>query len=45
MDNYEWALGTEPRYGLAAVDPRTFARVPRPCAFDLERVCRTNALP
>ncbi len=44
VDNYEWALGTEPHFGLAAVDPITHERRPRPCAEDLKTICRDNRL-
>ena len=29
IDNFEWALGTKPRFGLAAVDYSTQQRLPR----------------
>ena len=44
MDNFEWALGTGPRFGLAAVDYATQQRTPRPAAELYARVCRSNAL-
>ncbi len=44
MDNYEWALGTTARFGLAATDFATQARTPRPAARILAEVCRTNRL-
>ncbi|HWP24700.1 MAG TPA: glycoside hydrolase family 1 protein [Candidatus Binatia bacterium] len=44
IDNFEWALGTMPRFGLAAVDYATQQRSPRPCADDFARVCRENRL-
>ncbi len=40
MDNFEWHLGTGPKFGLAAVDPGTGARVPRPSAALYARICR-----
>ena len=43
MDNYEWALGSEPHFGLAAVDPLTYERQPRPCVEDFQRICRQNS--
>jgi beta-glucosidase len=42
MDNYEWAMGNEPRFGLAAVDYNTQERRPRPCAEVFSRVCCEN---
>ena len=44
IDNFEWALGTKPRFGLAAVDYSTQQRFPRPCVEDFSRVCRENQL-
>ena len=44
IDNFEWALGTKPRFGLAAVDYSTQQRLPRPCVEDFSRVCRENRL-
>jgi beta-glucosidase len=44
MDNFEWTWGTEPRFGLAAVDFTTQERLPRPCMKDFSRVCRENRL-
>ena len=45
MDNYEWSLGTGPRFGLAATDFATQQRTPRPAAAFFAQVCRGNALP
>jgi beta-glucosidase len=42
IDNYEWAMGTAPHFGLAAVDHATQERRPRPCVEDFSRVCREN---
>ena len=44
IDNFEWALGTGPRFGLAAVDFHTQARVLRPSAEVYARVCRSFEL-
>jgi beta-glucosidase len=44
IDNFEWALGTKPRFGLAAIDYSTQQRLPRPCVEDFSRVCRENQL-
>jgi beta-glucosidase len=40
IDNFEWAEGTAPRFGLAAVDYATQERRPRPAAWILEQACR-----
>jgi beta-glucosidase len=45
IDNFEWALGTDPHFGLAATDYATQQHSPRPAAAYYAEVCRTNALP
>jgi beta-glucosidase len=45
LDNFEWALGYRPTFGLVAVDRRTFARRPKPSAYWLGEVSRTHGLP
>ncbi len=44
MDNFEWHLGTGPKFGLAAIDPETGARKPRPSAEHFSRLCRDAAI-
>jgi beta-glucosidase len=44
IDNFEWAVGTDAKFGLAAVDFRAQERRPRPCAEDFATICRTNRL-
>lgn len=44
LDNFEWASGYKPRYGLAAVDRKTFVRTPKPSAAVLGGIARRNAL-
>jgi beta-glucosidase len=45
LDNFEWALGYKPRFGLVTVDRETFARTPKESARWLAAVIRANALP
>lgn len=45
VDNYEWALGMHPHFGLAAMDPATLDRLPRPAAHLFAAVCEGNAVP
>jgi beta-glucosidase len=44
LDNYEWALGYAPTFGLVAVDRETFARHPRRSASWLGSVARARAV-
>jgi len=44
LDNFEWALGYRPTFGLVAVDRITQARRPKPSAHWLGAVARANAL-
>ncbi|MHB8588783.1 MAG: glycoside hydrolase family 1 protein [Candidatus Dormibacteraceae bacterium] len=44
LDNFEWALGYAPTFGLVAVDRQTFARHPKPSAAWLGEVARKRAL-
>jgi beta-glucosidase len=45
LDNFEWALGYAPTFGLVAVDRQTFARSPKPSAAWLGEVARNRSLP
>jgi beta-glucosidase len=44
LDNFEWAFGYAPRFGLAAVDRTTFERTPKPSAARYAEIVRANAL-
>lgn len=44
MDNFEWAEGYEPRFGLIHVDYRTQKRTRKESSYWYESVCRTNAI-
>jgi beta-glucosidase len=44
LDNFEWALGYGPRFGLVSVDRTTFTRTPKPSAGWLGDVARANQL-
>ena len=44
LDNFEWAHGFHPRFGLIEVDYTTFERTPRPSAHHYARIICANAL-
>ena len=42
MDNFEWAEGYDPRFGLIYVDYRTQERILKDSAYDYAEIIRTN---
>ena len=44
LDNFEWAFGYVPRFGLVSVDRTTFERTPKPSAHWLGQIAKANAL-
>ena len=44
LDNFEWAEGWVPRFGLYALDPVTQRRTARPSAALYAQICRSNAV-
>ncbi len=44
LDNYEWALGFEKRFGLIAVDYETLVRTVRPSAYVYKKICEDNGI-
>jgi len=44
LDNFEWAFGYRPRFGLVGVDRTTFARVRKPSALWLASIAAANSL-
>jgi beta-glucosidase len=44
LDNFEWALGYGPRFGLATADRTTFVRTPKFSAARYADIIRANAL-
>jgi beta-glucosidase len=44
LDNYEWALGTDKRFGLVEVDYQTLKRTIRPSALHYKKIIENNGI-
>ncbi len=44
LDNFEWAKGYKPRFGLVEVDYETFVRKVRPSALEYAKISKDNVL-
>lgn len=44
-DNFEWADGFRPRFGLVEIDYKTLQRIPRPSAYVYADIIRHNGIP
>ena len=44
IDNFEWAHGFSPRFGLFEVDYQSFERLPRSSAFFYSDICKNNKI-
>lgn len=44
LDNFEWVAGYRPKFGLVAVEPKTFRRIPKPSAKFLGAIARRGGL-
>ena len=42
MDNFEWAEGYDPRFGLIFVDYRTGKRILKDSAYEYKRIIESN---
>ncbi|PJA89692.1 MAG: glycoside hydrolase family 1 protein [Candidatus Magasanikbacteria bacterium CG_4_9_14_3_um_filter_32_9] len=44
LDNFEWADGFEPRFGMVEVDYKTQKRTPRPSAYLYKKIAEQNKI-
>lgn len=45
IDNFEWADGFDPRFGLVEIDYDTQKRTPRPSAYVYKEIIKRNGIP
>lgn len=45
IDNFEWAWGFTPRFGLIGIDYKTQKRTPRPSAYVYQAIIQKNGIP
>lgn len=45
LDNFEWADGFTPRFGLVEIDFNTQKRTPRPSAYVYKEIAKSNGIP
>jgi len=44
LDNFEWARGFNPRFGLVEMNYDTLERRIRPSAYEYKKICESNSL-
>jgi beta-glucosidase len=44
IDNFEWAAGFKPKFGLHKVDRSTMERIARPSAEEYAKICKDNGI-
>jgi len=44
LDNFEWALGFEKRFGLIEIDYQTQKRTIRKSAYEYQKICQNNGI-
>ena len=45
LDNFEWALGYGPRFGIVRVDYETLERVPKLSSYWFRELCESRRIP
>ena len=45
MDNFEWALGYEKRFGLVYVDFKSLKRIPKESYYFFKKIIKNNSIP